>query len=67
MPKMDPKLAALLKANPDRTPAEMYAVLYGTRPGDVELKPKGTLKDLVLGAYDKVNPSLKKVTDRMKK
>lgn len=67
MPKMDPKLAALLKANPDRTPAEMAAVLYGQRRGDVELKPRRTLADLALGVEYKVNPALKRVTEAMKK
>lgn len=61
MPKMDPRLEALLKANPDRTPAEMYAYLYGQRRGDVELKPKGSLADLVLRGVYKVNPALEKV------
>ena len=67
MPKIDPKLAALLKANPDRTPAEMYAVLYGQRRVDVELKPKGTLADLARKGYGKVNPWLEQVNGVMGK
>lgn len=48
MPQMDPKLDALLKANPDRTPSEMTQVLYGKKTGDIELKPAETIKQMLM-------------------
>lgn len=44
--KMDPKLAALIKAHPDYRPDELYAYLYGSRRADVALPPSRSLGDL---------------------
>lgn len=49
MPQMDPKIAALLKANPAMTPSEATQVLYG-KGKDIALTPAPmSLYQLVFG------------------
>jgi len=70
MPKMDPQLDAMLRANPNRTPSEATQMLYGKKTADIELTPPETIKQLLLrkllgdDSYKKVSKGMAVLTGK---